>query len=366
VYSTRLYKFVFTSIALALMMLSIEGGAAIAAPPIFYKQTNLISDEAGKAALPDDNLLNAWGMAFQPNGAIWVNDNHSGVATLYDGLGAIQTLVVTVPPPIGNDAQATPTGMVANAFKSNAPGNNFDGDIFIFATEDGTISGWQGSLGKEAAIRRDNSEDNSIYKGLAQGVTRDGRPHIYATDFHNGAIDVFDSSYMPVTLNGKFEDPFLPKRYAPFGIANLNGQLYVSYAQQDDDAEDDVKGTGHGFIDIFTTDGFFVRRFASRGFLNSPWGLAIAPAEFGIASGKLLVGNQGNGHIPVFDPATGLSLGELLTRNGLQITPLVIDGLWKIMDGDGALNAPANTMYFSAGPNAEADGLFGTVTPDQQ
>jgi hypothetical protein len=115
-------------------------------------------------------------MGFQPNGAIWVNDNHAGVATLYDGLGAIQTLVVTVPPPIGNDAQATPTGMVANAFKSNAPGNNFDGDIFIFATEDGTISGWQGSLGKEAAIRRDNSEDGSIYKGLAQGVTRDGWP----------------------------------------------------------------------------------------------------------------------------------------------------------------------------------------------
>jgi uncharacterized protein (TIGR03118 family) len=365
VYSTRLYKLVFTSIVLALMMLSIEGGAAIAAPAIFYKQTNLISDEAGKAALPDDNLLNAWGMAFQPNGAIWVNDNHAGVATLYDGLGAIQTLVVTVPPPIGNDAQATPTGMVANAFKSNAPGNNFDGDVFIFATEDGTISGWQGSLGKEAAIRRDNSEDGSIYKGLAQGVTRDGRPHIYATDFHNGAIGVFDSSYMPVTLNGKFEDPFLPKGYAPFGIANLDGQLYVSYAQQDDDAEDDVKGAGHGFIDIFTTDGFFVRRFASRGFLNSPWGLAIAPADFGIASGKLLVGNQGNGHIPVFDPATGLPLGELLTRNGLRISPLVIDGLWKILDGDGALNAPANTMYFSAGPNAEADGLFGTITPEQ-
>jgi uncharacterized protein (TIGR03118 family) len=232
VYSTRLYKFVFTSIALALMMLSIEGGAAIAAPAIFYKQTNLISDEAGKAALPDDNLLNAWGMAFQPNGAIRVNDNHSGVASLYDGLGAIQTLVVTVPPPIGNDAQATPTGMVANAFKSNTPGNNFDGDIFIFATEDGTISGWQGSLGKEAAIRRDNSEDGLIYKGLAQGVTRDGRPHIYATDFHDGAIDVFDWSYMPVRRNGKFEDPFLPKRHAPFGIANLNGQLYVSYAQK--------------------------------------------------------------------------------------------------------------------------------------
>lgn len=363
--SRQLYPLVSAPIFLALIAIATPRSEAIAAPAFFYKQSNLISDQSGQAALPDPHLVNAWGMAFQPNGAIWVNDNHTGVSTLYDGLGVIQTLVVTIPPPIGSEDQASPTGIVANAFKSNATGNNFDGDIFIFATEDGTISGWQPSLGKKATIRRDNSEDGSIYKGLAQGVTIDGRPHIYATDFHNGAIDVFDSTYFPVTLNGKFEDPFLPKGYAPFGIANLGGKLYVSYAKQDAAAEDDAGGAGRGFIDIFTTDGFFVRRFASRGFLNSPWGLAIAPANFGAASGKLLVGNQGNGHIPVFDPKTGLPLGELLTRKGFKISPLVIDGLWGIIDGDGALNAPANTMYFSAGPDHENHGLFGTITPQQ-
>lgn len=363
--SERFCRYVSAPIFLALVGATIPSSTALAAPAFFYKQSNLISDQAGNAALPDPNVVNAWGMAFAPDGAIWVNDNHTGLSTLFDGLGAIQKLVVTVPPPIGSDDQSSPTGIVANAFKSNPTGSNFDGDVFIFATEDGTISGWQGSLGTKAAIRKDNSEDGSIYKGLAQGLTSDGRPHIYATDFHNGAIDVFDAAYTPVTLNGKFEDPFIPKGYAPFGIANLEGKLYVSYAKQDANAEDDVKGTGHGFIDIFTTDGFFVRRFASRGFLDSPWGLAIAPANFGIVSGKLLVGNQGNGHIPVFDTRSGLPLGELLTRKGLKISPLVIDGLWGIIDGDGALNAPPNTMYFSAGPDHENHGLFGSITPEQ-
>lgn len=347
----------------SLAVVSVSVINADAATPFFYKQTNLISDQAGKAALPDPNLINAWGMAFQPGGAIWVNDNGTGVATLYDGLGVIQSLVVTIAPPIGAEPPTTPTGIVADAFNKNSPGNNFAGDVFIFATEDGTISGWQPSLGKESAIRRDNSTDGAIYKGLAQGVTQDGRPHIYATDFHNGAIDVFDAAYNPVNLSGNFFDPFLPRGYAPFGIANIDGRLFVSYALQDRDKEDDAKGLGHGFIDVFTTDGMLLRRFSSRGLLNSPWGMAIAPDNFGIVSGDLLVGNQGDGHIVAFDPATGASRGYLLTRTGFRVKPLVIDGLWAIIDGDGAKNAPADTMFFCAGPNGEHHGLFGTLTP---
>jgi uncharacterized protein (TIGR03118 family) len=359
----RLHERAVAAAIATLTLVSALSVNAIAAPALFYKQTSLVSDQIGNAPTVDPNLVNAWGMAFFPQGAFWVNDNGTGLSTLYDGLGVTQSLVVTVPPPAGGVPPSAPTGLVANAFHGAGMGTNFDGDLFIFSTEDGTISGWQPKFGKLAMLRRDNSDDASVYKGLAQGTTSDGAPHLYATDFHNGAVDVFDSQYNPVTLNGKFEDASLPRGYAPFGIVNINGKLFVSYALQDSEKHDDAKGLGHGFIDVFTTDGFLVRRFASRGLLNSPWGLVIAPPNFGIATGKLLVGNQGDGHVPVFDASTGAALGELLTRKGIFAKPLIIDGLWGLIDGDGALNAPADTIYFSAGPDAENHGLFGTITP---
>jgi uncharacterized protein (TIGR03118 family) len=231
-----------------------------------YLQHNLVSDLPGLADHLDTNLANPWGIAFSATGPFWISDNHTGVSTIYNSSGTPQSLIVNIPPPAGGPPPGAPTGIVFNGTAGFpvAPGTNAH---FIFATEDGTIIGWNTST--NAVLKVDNSASGAVYKGLAIG-TNAGGAHVYATDFHNGRIDVFDTNYGPATLTGTFSDPNIPTGFAPFGIQNVDGQLIVTYAMQDTDKHDDVAGPGNGYVDIFDTGGNLIERFASAGALNSP------------------------------------------------------------------------------------------------
>jgi uncharacterized protein (TIGR03118 family) len=324
-----------------------------------YQQTNLVSDGAVQALTTDGQLKNPWGIVAFPGGPFWISDNGAGVSTLYDGKGDIVPLTVKIPPPAGSSgATAAPTGIVWNpngqAFLL-APGQ---AALFIFATEDGTISAWNPTVNRTAAVLEvDNSQggNGAVYKGLALATNSHG-VFLYATNFRNGTVDVFDSSFKPATLSGSFADPTIPAGYAPFGIAYIDGNLFVSYALQDSAKHDDVAGQGHGFVDVFDTNGHLIRHFARRGALNSPWGMVRAPLDFGGFSSHVLIGNFGDGHISAFD-SNGDFRGQLRNPAGNRIT---IDGLWGLMFGIGVAADP-NTLYFTAGINHEADGLFGTV-----
>ena len=321
-----------------------------------FGQVNLVSDLPGVARFMDPDLVNPWGIAFSPMTPIWVSDNGAGLATIYNGAGVKQGLVVSIPGPSGGPG--APTGQV---FNPNAA--NFGGAFFMFATEDGTIAAWSG--GTAANLPVNNSAAGSVYKGLAL-ATSGGNSYLYASDFHNNAIDVFNSSFTQVTLTGSFNDPSLPAGFAPFGIRAFGGQLYVTYAKQDAAKHDDVACPGCGFVDVFNTDGTFVRRLISMGALNSPWGLARAPGNFGKFSNDLLVGNFGDGTINAFDPITGVQLGTLDGTDGM---PLINQGLWGIAFGNGAQGTSTSTLYFTAGipgpDKIEDHGLFGAIaTPE--
>jgi uncharacterized protein (TIGR03118 family) len=364
-----------------------DEGTEAAKGPNRYVVTNLTSDLPDMAQHTDPVLQNAWGVAFTPGASpFWIADNATGCSTLYDGQGAIASaLQVKLPLPGGSvpatacqpatsqDASppphATPTGLVWNpstAFLVPQPPNNPPA-TFIFATEDGTIAAWAGGLNpaNEAVLAVDNAALGAVYKGLVVGTNVHG-VFLFATNFHAGTIDVFapngSAGFRPATpmteIDGDFTDPHLPAGFAPFGIQNINGDLFVTYAKQDADQHDDVAGPGQGFVDVFTTDGHLLRRFASRGPLNSPWGVARASFAFGRFSGAMLIGNFGNGHINAFD-AKGEFLGPL---RDLQGKPLVIDGLWALTLGGGRNSSP-DTLYFTAGPNDETNGVFGTITP---
>jgi len=319
---------------------------------VTYLQSNLVSDIPGMAAVTDTNLVNPWGISFSATSPFWIADNGTGLSTLYNSTGAIQSLVVTIPPPAGQTNTAAPTGTIANA----VPGFTATGTAmarFLFSTEDGTISAW--SSGSQAVLKVDLSSSNAIFKGLASGSSN-GTNFIYATDFHNGWVDMFNTNY---ALVGTFTDTNLPAGYAPFGIQNINGWLYVTFALQDDNQEDDVAGLGNGYVDIFDATGHLIQRLISQSALNSPWGLAMAPAGYGAFSGDLLVGNFGDGRINVFNPMTGAWLGALLANtNG---TAIEIPGLWAIVFGNGKSGGDAHTLYFTAGINGENDGLFGSI-----
>lgn len=325
-----------------------------------YKQTNLVSDGAVAAAVTDPNLKNPWGSADFPGGPIWIADNGTGVSTLYDGLGNIVPLTVTIPPPHGAPAgtKATPTGMVWNPNSQQFLVAPQLAALFIFATEDGTISGWNAMANQHTAVLKvDNSEggNGAVYKGLALATNSTG-VFLYATNFRAGTIDVFNSKFQQVKLSGSFTDPNIPSGYAPFGIALIDGNLFVTYALQDAAKHDDQKGPGRGFVDVFDTDGNLISRFASHGALNSPWGIARAPLNFGPASGRILIGNFGDGRINIFD-SNGSFDGQLSDPTHKAIT---IDGLWSIRFGTGEAANP-NKLYFTAGTNGEADGLFGSL-----
>jgi uncharacterized protein (TIGR03118 family) len=325
-----------------------------------YKQTNLVSDGAVPALKIDPQLKNPWGIVAFPGAPFWIADNGTGLSTLYDGLGDIVPLTVKIPAPGGapQGTAATPTGIVWNPNAQLFPVAPQLAALFIFATEDGTISAWNPTVNLHNAILEvDNSQGGSgaVYKGLALATNSAG-VFLYATNFRAGTIDVFDSTFKPAKLSGSFRDPKIPAGYAPFGIALVDGNLFVTYALQDAAKHDDQKGPGRGFVDVFDTNGHLISRFASRGALNSPWGIARAPLNFGSASSSVLIGNFGDGRINAFD-AGGEFRGSLRDPAGRAIR---IDGLWSIAFGT-AVAADTNTLYFTAGTNDEADGLFGSL-----
>jgi uncharacterized protein (TIGR03118 family) len=336
-----------------------------------YVQENLVSDNTAKipAEHEDTSLINPWGNAFIPGAAFWINDNGSGISSLYAGDGTSPgkknpALAVTIPV-VGGGTVSAPSGIVANTagvFKLKANGT---AAAFIFATEDGSISAWNGGLGfpGPAELEVDNSSatcpngsSGSVYKGLAEGETAAG-VFLYATNFFCGTVDVFNGSFQPASVTGGFKDSLIPPGFAPFGIANVLGNLVVTYAKQDAEKHDDVAGLGNGFVDVFDTKGNLIRRLVQRIPLDSPWGIALAPLNFGALSGGLLIGNFGNGRINAFNPVSGLFMGAL---SDTHQHPIVLDGLWSLVFGGATSSDPAE-LYFTSGPNSEADGLFGKL-----
>jgi uncharacterized protein (TIGR03118 family) len=338
-----------------------------------YLQHNLGSDK-GAATTPvadhiDPNLLNPWGVAFFPGGPFWISDNGAGKSTLYDGMGNKIALTVTIPAPAGdtNAGAPGPSGMVWNgnpmAFLVGNNVGNTAAALFIWATEDGTIAAWQGALspitGALTVVPNTNLSAGPVYKGLAIGNNSRGL-FLYATDFRAGKIAVWNSTFgADTTLNAKFVDHNIPSTFAPFGIQNINGQLWVTYAKQDTPKHDPVVGAGRGFVDIFDTDGNLLRRFATRGVLDAPWGVVLAPRHFGDFSNDILIGNFGNGEISAWDFKTRDFIDWMRDGKGKVIK---LGTLWALVFGGGMTSNP-QTLYFTTGLVLEQDGLFGTLTP---
>ena len=358
---------VVTAAAVATMA---AGASAAGAGVARFQQVNLASDIPGVAPLTDPDLVNAWGLAASPGtdqapgSPLWVSDNGTDKTTLYAGATSSSVARVLAV----NVTSGAPTGQVFNPdragfFIHDASGNSGSA-LFVFASENGAIDAWNPGVGvtgpgpstvTETPV---NNGANAVYKGLAIAQASDGHTYLYATNFRSGRVEVYDSSFQPVALpGGLFTDPGIPAGYAPFNIQELAGQLFVTYAQRDAALHDDVAGQGRGFVDVFTTDGALIRRLVSHGQLNSPWGLALAPAGFGGFGGALLVGNFGNGHINAYNPGTGTYLGQLRGPAG---HPVAIDGLWALRFGNGNA-AKTGELLFSAGPNGEADGLLGKI-----
>jgi uncharacterized protein (TIGR03118 family) len=325
-----------------------------------YVVHNLVADQAGKADHTDPALVNAWGLTSLAGSPWWVADNGSDKTTVYDAAGngfpSAGPIVVGV--------ASAPTGAVANAGSGFVVSNGSASGVatFLFSTEEGKILGWNRTVNPaQAVVAVDKSGSDAVFKGLTLASTASG-DMLYATDFHNAHVDAFDSSFHDVTTAGGFADNRIPHGFAPFGIQAINGDIFVTYAKQDADQHDDVAGQGNGFVDEFDTNGNLLARVASRGQLNSPWGLALAPSDFGRFGGALLVGNFGDGRINAFTTrgsGTFEQAGPLRTANGQRIE---IDGLWSLQFGHGAaLNGPTDTLFFTAGPDGEMHGLFGTI-----
>lgn len=347
-----------------------------------YLQTNLTSNRASLAPAMDANLVNAWGLSRSSKSPWWVSDNGTGLATLYNATGAKQGLVVTIPPGDTQSTTGTPTGTVYNGDSTAfllAPGK---AAVFLFVTEDGTISGWNPGVNGTQAVIKVNHKGASVYKGvtIAMVQTASGpEAYLYAADFRQGRVEVFDSNFKPVQMRGDrddddwdrddrgrgndrgngFDDPRIPRSYAPFNVQNIGGNIYVSFAKREGGSLDEVHGAGLGFVDVFSPRGKLLGRLQPGPWFNAPWGLALASSDFGIYSHDVLVGQFGSGEILVFDPVTGKFKGKL---NGADNNPIRIDGLWAIAFGNDASAGPATTLYFTAGPDDETNGLFGTLT----
>jgi uncharacterized protein (TIGR03118 family) len=342
-------------VSVAVLAVLLVGARLALADSGVYQVRKLVSDQPGVAEQTDPNLVNAWGIAFTQFSPNWVADNGTGVSTIYDGNGVAASLVVTIPG--GN-----PTGAVANNSTTDfivSSGGKSGAARFLFATENGIIAGWNPTVdATHAIVVVDHSASGAVYKGLTIGA--DGtRQLLYATDFHNNRVDVFDKSFNPVTHPGAFVDTNVPDTYGPFGIQNLLGAIYVTYAKADKDRHDDVPGGGNGIVDVFGANGSLIQRVYKGGRLNSPWGIALAPADFGVFAGKLIVGNFGDGTLNVFDPASNKILGTLSDANR---DPIVIPGLWAITFGNGAQNQPTNVLFFASGPDDESHGLYGRIS----
>lgn len=331
--------------ALAALATSTVGLAAPAgAAGNSYKVTPLVTDSSG-APTVDKDLVNPWGMAQSPSSPVWVSDNGTDKSTLYtDSSSPKVPITVSIP---GGE----PTGQVYNSSSGFAV--NGGASQFIFDSEAGVLSGWDGG---SSAVKA-KTVTNAVFKGLAI-ATVNGKPRLYATDFHHGKVDVFTSSWSRVKSSTAFRDSKIPAGYGPFGIQALGTHIYVTYAKQDADRHDDVSGRHHGFVDVYSTTGKLTKRLISHGALNSPWGLAMAPSGWGAFGDALLVGNFGDGRIHAYNAKTGALMGTLHNSSGSAI---VLPGLWGLLFGNGT-SAPTDALMFTAGPGDEAHGLWGTIT----
>jgi uncharacterized protein (TIGR03118 family) len=334
-----------------------------------FRQTNLVSDLDGMALHTDRDLKNPWGLSSSPTSPIWVSDNNAAVSTLYDGSGNKIGLTVHIPAPgdpPGGPFTGAPTGTVFNTTSDFIVSNGKASgkSLFLFDTEDGTVLGWNPGVDRNnAVIAVDNSQAvdsagdvGAVYKGLTSGSVGSAN-YLYAANFRFATVDVFNGSFKQQKWAGAFVDSSIPSGFAPFGIQNIGGLIYVTYALQNEFKHDDVKGPGNGFVDVYTTSGALVRRLASRGTLNSPWGLALAPPSFGNFHDSILVGNFGDGFISGFTAGGGFR-GELKSETN---APIQIDGLWGLRFGNGGAGGDVNTLFFAAGIVDEAHGLFGTI-----
>jgi uncharacterized protein (TIGR03118 family) len=334
--------------------------------PFTYQRTGLVTDVAGVAGAAvtiDPTLVDPWGLAFQPGGAFWVNDRGTGVATLYGGDGSKVNSTFTIPNPTGNTAFAGPTGMIWNPTAKSfvVPGTQLT-SVFVFATLEGTIAAWAPNLPVAptvAVTAANNSKAGAVYTSLAFGVNQEGN-FLYAANVNSGHIDVFDATFQPANakLRGNFVDPALPAGFVPFGIQPIDGNLAVTYALQNPQKNFIVPTAGAGFVDIFDTNGQLLRRLASGGPLNAPWGVTRAPDGFGGTSGQILVGNFGDGHILAYNE-TGDVVHALVDGQRQQIT---IPGLWSLHFGGGSISDP-RALYFTAGVGQGQHGLFGALSP---
>ena len=341
------------------LCLALVAAAPLAATPPsnVYSVTPLVSDVPGAAPNLDPHLVNGWGLARSATSPWWVADNGTNTSSLYTGSGAVQALAPTV--------EGRPTGVVFAGIAGNFPVGTTASPTtlapaaFVFASEDGRIRAWRG--GSTAALVTADLHDGAIYKGLAIAQVPAG-PLLYAADFHNSRVDVFDGAWNHVAPAGSFVDPELPAGYAPFGIQTIGGRVFVAYAKQDEDAEDEVAGQGRGFVDAYDLAGNLVGRVEGHGQLDAPWGLALAPAGFGRFEGDLLVGNFGDGRINAYaevEPGVFEHRGTLRDANGDK---LAIDGLWALEFGNAGSNGTPDQLFFTAGPDDESHGLFGMIT----
>jgi uncharacterized protein (TIGR03118 family) len=336
----------FSALVAMVLLMALPAAPTLAAAENAYAVHPLVSNVAGMAPHTDPNLVNAWGLTAGPTSPWWVADNGTNVSTLYRADGSIIPLVVQVP--------THPTGTVFWATGTRAR--------FVFDTEAGQVRGWLPAYGNQTVVLADRTGVGAIYKGLALATTTAG-DRFYAADFHNGRVDVFDASFNLVTAAGAFVDSDLPSGYAPFGIQTIGSRIFVTYAEQGPGAVDEVHGQGKGFVDAYDTSGALLTRVAQHGQLNAPWGLALAPANFGRFSGDLLVGNFGDGQINAYEEMANGRFEHRGELRGTDGKPISIDGLWALQFGHGsANNGPTNTLFFTAGPNDESDGLFGSIT----
>lgn len=330
-----------------------------------YTRTDLTADVSATSTMqviPDANLVNPWGLARSSGSPWWVSDNGTGLSTLYNGSGSPQQLVVTIPLPQGQTGNAAPTGTVfnfTNAFQVG-PGAKA---IFLFVTEDGTISGWNpGVDGTHAVIKvpKDGKTTSAIYKGVTIAMSASG-PRLYATNFESGKVEVYDGNFQRVqTEEWAFRDPILKKSFVPFNIQNIGGNLLVTFAHKTNGSNDEDHGPGLGAAAMFDTQGRLLMRFERGNWFNAPWGAAAAAGDFGVFAHRILIGNFGDGTIHAFNAVTGKFEGTLLNPNGSVLT---IDGLWAIAFGNDATAGSALKLYFTSGPDGESHGILGNITP---
>lgn len=322
-----------------------------------YLQTDLVADVPGVAPVTDPNLVNPWGLSRSATSAWWVSDAGTGLSTLYSGVGAKLALVVTVPPGAGQPPPNSPTGTVFNGSADFEVGPAQPAR-FLFATEDGTISGWNPGASPVTAINKVD-QPGAIYKGMAIAQIA-GANYLYAANFHAGTVEVYDRTFMRVNLGAwAFRDPHVPRDYAPFNVQAIGDKIYVTYAKQDREKIDEIAGLGRGLVSVFSTSGQLSHRLQWGPWMNAPWGVALAPADFGKYSNQILIGQFGSGKIIAFDPANGRFRGYV--RNAHN-RPLKIDGLWALSFGNGGTAGPLNSLYFTAGTDDETHGLFGVLT----